>query len=336
LLAALTTAALTAIAAAQSAAPAMFPLLVERSADLRFVAVETQRYSIVFERTEDGWVAADRGGYPVTPAPVEELAVTLAAFTTAELVTDDPADHPALDVIGPGPETEDMRVTATTADGEVLADAFIGIPGSTTGPPRLSAVHVRRADENEVWMAAGVITLPRLLSRWFEPIARVPGPDVARISVLSGDRLLLTVEKNDFDAGTYAITYIDAELGELDAAIPDVGAVRALAGAIVTIAPEDVRPRDAVTVADDARTLRFETIDGLSVDVTVAAAGDAPWLLIAADGNGGETAAIAAGINEVTGGWAIMLTGQVTGRLTAELTEFYRIVTPADGFSVPY
>jgi hypothetical protein len=109
-----------------------------------------------------------------------------------------------------------------------------------------------------------------------------------------------------------------------------------LAGAIVTIAPEDVRPRDAVTVADDARTLRFETIDGLSVDVTVAAAGDAPWLLIAADGNGGETAAIAAGINEVTGGWAIMLAGQVTGRLTAELTEFYRIVTPADGFSVPY
>jgi hypothetical protein len=185
-------------------------------------------------------------------------------------------------------------------------------------------------------MAAGVITLPRLLSRWFEPIARVPGPDVARISVLSGDRLLLTVEKNDFDAGTYAITYIDAELGELDAAIPDVGAVRALAGAIVTIAPEDVRPRDAVTVADDARTLRFETIDGLSVDVTVAAAGDAPWLLSAADGNGGETAAIAAGINEVTEGWAIMLAGQVTGRLTAELTEFYRIVTPADGFSVPY
>jgi hypothetical protein len=106
LLAALTTAALTAIAAAQSAAPAMFPLLVERSADLRFVAVETQRYSIVFERTEDGWVAADRGGYPVTPAPVEELAATLAAFTTAELVTDDPADHPALDVIGPGPESD--------------------------------------------------------------------------------------------------------------------------------------------------------------------------------------------------------------------------------------
>lgn len=324
------------IAAAQPEAPAIFPLLAERPAELRFVAVETQRYSIVFERTGEGWVASDRGGYPVPQRPVDELVATLTAFTTAQLVTDNPADHAALDVIGPGPETQDIRVTATTDDGEVLADAIIGIPGSTTGPPRLSAVHVRRGDANEVWMAAGVITLPRLLAQWFEPIARVPGPDVARISVLSGDRLLLTVEKNDFDAGTYAITYIDPELGELDAAVPDVANVRALAGAIVTIAAEDVRPRDAVTVADDARTLRFETIDGLSVDLTVASANDAPWLLIAANGAGGEAAAVAADINAVTEDWAVMLAGPVTGRLTAELEAFYRIVRPADGFSAPY
>jgi hypothetical protein len=323
-------------AAAQPAESAMFPLLLERSADLRFVAVETQRYGIVFQRTEDGWVASDRGGYPVTQAPISDLVATLTAFTAAQLVTDNPADHAALDVAGPGPETEDIRVTATTADGEVLADAFIGIPGSTTGPPRLSAVHVRRADENEVWMAAGVITLPSLLAQWFEPIARVPGPDVARISVLSGDTLLLTVEKDDFDAGTYAITYIDPELGEADAAVPDVANVRALAGAIVTIAPEDVRPRDAVTVTDDARTLRFETVDGLSVDLTVATASDVPWLLISASGEGGEAATVAAGINSVTENWAVMLAGPVTGRLTAELEAFYRIVRPADGFSVPY
>jgi hypothetical protein len=115
-----------------------------------------------------------------------------------------------------------------------------------------------------------------------------------------------------------------------------VANVRALAGAIVTIAPEDVRPRDAVTVTDDARTLRFETVDGLSVDLTVATASDVPWLLISASGEGGEAATVAAGINSVTENWAVMLAGPVTGRLTAELEAFYRIVRPADGFSVPY
>jgi len=323
-------------AAAQPAPEPMFPAAAAAApGEIRYVTVETARYRLALENVGDEWLATDRGFYPVAADLIEPLVATVVAFTEAEMTTDAPADYAALDVVEPGPDTEAIRVTIADGDGEVLADAIIGAPGVTTGPPRRSGLHVRRAGEAEVWLTEGIVSLPRQVAQWFGAVARVPGPTIQRISILEGERLLFTVEKSDFDTGVYDLVYLDEELGAIEAAFVDISAIRALAGAIVTVAPDEVLAEEEVTVAGDARTIRYETVDGLVIDFTEAGANGAAWFLISAEAASGAAAA-ATEINELAAGRAIRMTDQITERLLSDLSVFYIIVTPADGASVPY
>jgi hypothetical protein len=318
-------------AAAQEVGGPMFPDLGEGGAAIQSLTLETQRYTIRIERQGDVWVAADRGDFPVRTAVVEPIIAALSTFVATEIRTNDPADYAALEVEGPGPDRDDVRITATDAGGDIIAAAIIGAPAATTGPPRRSGVHVRLDGEADVWLAEGVVTFPRMLANWFDPFAQVPGPSMARISVLAGERLLFVVEKTDFSTGAYQITYLDEELGDVELAALDFNEIRALAGAIVTIAPEDVLPQDAVTIAADARTLRYETRDGLIVDATIAMADEQPWVILAAtttaeaNSTAAEQAAI---INAAAENRAFAFSDQVIGRLTVDLSALYVILRP--------
>jgi hypothetical protein len=323
-------------AAAQEAGGPMFPGLANGGAAIQSLTIETQRYALRIERRGDSWVAAGRGDFPVRISVVDPIIASLSAFVATEIRTNDPAEYAALHVEGPGPDNEDVRITATDADGNVIAAAILGATGTTAGPPRRSGLHVRLEGEADVWMAEGIVSFPRLLTNWFEPFGQIPGPSMAKITILAGDRPLFVVEKTDFSTGAYQLTYLDEELGELEYAAIDINEIRALAGAIVTIAPEDVRSREAVTVAADARVLRFETRDGLVVDATIATAAEEPWVILAASTSADATGAAvdqAALINEASEGRAFAFSEQVMGRLTVDLSALYVIIRPGGGAS---
>jgi hypothetical protein len=263
---------------AAQTAEAMFPALAARGADLTGLTIEARRYRLELERRDGQWVAVDRGDYLVRQQPVLAILDSLAEFSPLTMRTDDPARYSAFDATGPGPDREDARITVW-AGGDIVADAIIGTPGAVRDPVPRSGVHVRRVDEAEVWLAAGVITIPMFLSNYLEPLAQIRGTEVARISMLEGDRLLMTAEKVDFDTATYHLVYLDPEIGAVEEAMLDNNAVRALNQAIVTISADDVLARDALAFPDNARTLRFETRTGLRLEMTAAAIGEEMWFV---------------------------------------------------------
>ncbi len=313
----------------------LFPLLKERGQDIARVTMETGLYHLELRHQGDTWVAVDRGDYPVLPGPIEGILAAVAALPASELVTTEPADYATYDVDDPGPGSVSVRITVATAADELLADVIVGAPGLTTGSPPRGGTFVRRGDEAEVWLAEGYVTVPRFLSQWFAPVANVRGPDVARVSILSGDRLLLTAEKTDFDTGTYAVAALDPELGLLAEAHINQDAIRAMAQAVVVIAPEDVLPREAVFVAPDARTVRFEMRDGLRLDFTFGDLAGSVWVLVNAEAGataGAEAVATAAAIRAAAEHWALSLPGINVATLTQDLALMYTIPRASEGY----
>lgn len=305
----------------------MFPLLVERGADVSQVTVEARRYSVTLERRNGGWVAIDRGDYPVKSEPVEQLITAMAQLTEFEPRTDNPELYPEIDVVGVGADTEDMHFMAQAADGTVLADAIVGMPSRSIG--NRSGTFVRRTNGAEAWLVEGAVFFPNYLPEWFNPLLSVPGPDIGRVTIFSGDRMLFDASKISFETGDYELDFLDEAYQRPNIEAED-NAIRNLAQAVVSTTFDDARPRETVTVPDDARTIRFQTRNGLSLGITLVPIETngvtQTWVLYDASAEPGSPAeADAAAMRLRTYDWAFLLPQSRIVTLSRDITQLVRV-----------
>jgi hypothetical protein len=315
-------------------APPVFPALVERAAEISQLTIQNRRYEIVLELRDGVWVAADRGDYPVLPDLVPQTLAGLAALREFEIRTEDPALFDQLDVVGPGPDTEDVYIKAVAANGDVLAEAIIGQPAAITAPPPRSGTFVRRVDENVVWLAEGGFFVPNLFYQWFDQLLGVPGRDVARVTVSAGEMLLFDAMKIDFATGDYELIFVDrAAVGNVpvEGAAAEDNVVRAIAQALLATGFDNAAPRESITFPANARTVQFETQTGLTVVFRVMSQkGAGTWVSIDATATPGTAAAeMAATITTETQRWVFQLPeSRITG-LTRAITDMV-ILPPTD------
>jgi predicted alpha/beta hydrolase family esterase len=328
-------------AMAQDGAP-MFPALADHVGDVAQLTIQNRRYEIVLELRDGVWVAADRGDYPVLPDLVPQTLTALAALRQFEVRTEDPALFDQLDVVGPGPDTEDVYVKAVAANGDVLAEAIIGQPTAITAPPPRSGTLLRRVDENIVWLAEGGFFVPNLFYQWFDQLLGVPGRDVARVTVSAGATLQFDAMKVDFATGDYELVFVDrAAVGNVpvEGATTEDNVVRAIAQALLATGLDNAAPRESITFPSNARTVQFETQTGLTVIFRVMTQkGAGTWVSIDATAAPGGTAAeMAATITTETQRWVFQLPeSRITG-LTRPITDMVLLppAEPADGIP-PY
>lgn len=301
-------------AAAQDTAGPMFPLLAERPGDVAEVFIEGRRYALDLRIAADGAVVdASRGAYPTRADLVTRLVENLVAFQRISIATDEPRRYGFYDVEGPTATEEDVHVRVVARNGDVLADAIIGAATVIPDTNR-SATAVRNTDEAEVWFTTGFITMPQQLSAWFDPVLQLPGRDVSRIVLSEGGVVLVDAVKQDFTTGAYAIAYIDPMLlppGLMPDGVPaDDNALRSLAQSVVGVVFEITVPRDTITVPENARTVRYETVAGYAVDVTLAPDGETTWVLFDAsvvEGAPATAQALADQIAARTANWAFRI-----------------------------
>ena len=286
----------------------MFPELAERMAEIDTLTIVGPQYAISVKREADGqWVAVDRGNYPVNGAPVDQLVAGLAELVEYEQKTDTPELYADLGVEGPGEGRDDVQVTITADDGDVLVDAVLGYAAQSIGRHTRGGMFVRRVDEDRVWLAEGAARPPAFEADFFGQLFNIPGPTVGRVQILAGDTLLFDAIKVDFDTGDYELEYLDPSIGPANAVAAD-SAVRNMSQAIVSVSFRNVRAVEDVTVAPDARTVRYVTQDGLSLSVTLADADGVTYVIFAADAAPGSAAeAQAAEIAAATDGFAFEL-----------------------------
>lgn len=314
----------------------MFPLLAAGPSAATSVTIEGPRYSLELELLDGVWIATDHGGYPVKSAPIEAVVAAMAGFVAVEIATEDPADYAGMGVAAREPDVSSEAIEVIIRDGygEVLAEGIVGSPTAIMTPRPRSGILVRRTEDAAVWLSEGGMSIPQRLSAWFEPLLQVRGPDVAAIAFYRGTTLLLEAQKTDFETGTYSVTAVAEEIGPLERVVADWDSMRAVAQAVVSVTADDVRGRDAVAIAEDARTIVFTTRDGLMLSLTLADVDGAVWVLIdAAAEEGAPAAATAQAIRDRTSEWAFLLPEFNTISLTQDLSNLYILLSPAGGGS---
>lgn len=326
------------VAAQETPAP-MFPLLTERAAEFAELTIEARRFAVTLALRDGAWVDASRGDYPVLAERALAVLAEITAFQRVVVATNEPGRYGFYDVQAPSPNEEDVHIRALAQNGDVLADAMIGAAVTIPDPPRAGTA-IRNMDEAEVWLATGAVTLPRNLSGWFDTVVRIPGRDLSRIVMSDGDHLLVDAIKADFATGTYAITNIDPALLPPNTpaeGIPaDDNSLRSLGQAVVGVRFEDATLRTNITVPEDARIVRFETVAGVAVDVTVAPNGELTWVLFDATA---LPTATPEGVAEVaalvtrTDRWAFLLQDIAVAALQRSPLELY--IPPPVDFAAP-
>ena len=88
-------------AAAETSSASLVPELDSRVNDAAAVTVTSAEGTFRLERTEDGWGAADKGGYPVDFERVKGLVLGVAGFDIVEAKTDNPDYYDKLGVQDP-------------------------------------------------------------------------------------------------------------------------------------------------------------------------------------------------------------------------------------------
>lgn len=304
----------------------MFPALAERQAEITQVSIDALRYDLVLEKRDGQWVAVNNGDYPVRSEPIDTMIAGLATLVEYERKTDNPDNYDLLHVVGPGDDRDDTRVTVIAANGDVLMDAILGKEAVAIGANTRGGMYIRRVDEDRVWLAEGAARPPTFTSDLFDMLFNIPGRDVGRLTILAGDTVLFDAIKTDFATGDYELEYLDPSIGPAGSTAND-SAVRGMSQAIVSTTFVNVKSADDVTVAPDARTLRYVTQQGLSLSVTLASDADGTTYVIytASAAPGSEAEAQAAEITAATHGFAFELQ---PGRLITFTRDIHELFTP--------
>lgn len=307
----------------------LFPALAADIDELSSVTIETARYQLRLEYRDGRWLSVDRGDYPVIPDPIVGIVTSLASMTMIERKTENPDWYDAVGVAGVGPGSESVHIAMFGPGNRVLADAIFGIPSESVRATIDGGMFVRRAGEATTWLAKGNFLVPGFAQEWFDFIMHVPGTDIARTTIFAGGEMLLDAVKVDFVLGDYDLAFLSPTVGPEGAVANDNG-MRGVAQAIVTLALDDARPRDTVTIPPNGRMVRFETRRGLHLDVTLAEADGETWVVFdataAADA---EAADQARDIVALTSRWAFRLPPHRIIALSRPLAELFTVPGPA-------
>lgn len=309
----------------------MFPALERDLAEVGAISIQTPQYTATWQRHDGNWVSPERGNYPARSGLVPDLVANLSRMTKVDAKTSTPDWYQYIRVGDPAatPPSGVAHVTVTSTDGSVLADAILGARSSSIAASYIrGGMFVREFDQVQSWLVEGTASVPADLPEWFDTIVDIPGPDIAAIAILEGDKTVLEVRKTDQAAGTYEVAHLESSEAAGDS-VANNNSIRNMGSAIVGLRIDDVRPIGDISFDENARTVRFTTKTGLQLAITVVEQDDVSWATFKATApDGSEAADAAADINARTANWVFKLNDSRAMRLTQPIASL--VQGPAD------
>ena len=261
----------------------MFAKLLDRLNEVVAMRVTGPDGIITLRRDTAGkWVLPERGGYPADVAKVRELALDVAGLQLVEAKTANEDRLPRLDLGEPGKKgARSKEVELLGQADKPLAALIIGKSNDKLSGGGRSGVYVRRKGDSQAWLAAGQLEVPSapmdLVKREF---VNLQPPEIARITLAADGPAPVVLTKPDAKAESFT----------LQGAVPpgkkpDPEKLERLAGSLVALTMQDVKPAAQVPVPPGTPKARFETWGGLRLDVAAVTegAGDKAehWLILA-------------------------------------------------------
>lgn len=251
--------------------------------------------SYTLERTRDGWVMAETGGYPVRSDRLTELAEGLETLSWGERRTSNPERLERLGLGDPRESGNGVLVEVFASNGAKTAEMITGRRGER--------LYARDPSDTVAFRVLG--ELPPLYTRqaWLDlDIVDIEETAISAVRMTDsrGASIYLTREAG---SGPRSFTpapphHNDRLRSRLAASTPAL--------AISRLAPIDVKLESDLTTRPVARHIT-ETYDGLEIDLRAWNEPDGYWVTLRAV-EAGDAARRAHTINDRAEGWAFKLT----------------------------
>lgn len=260
-----------------------------------------------------GWVLPAHDNYPASFDTVRRLLNGLAALDIVEPKTARPDWFGYINLVPP-PQGGGTLLTVRDGKGATLASLIFG--KSADAGSGGTKVFVRKADENQSWLARLPAPLPFALDEWMDKaLVSVERNRIARVEFSPASGPAFTLVRDSPDAPDFHFRALP------HGREPSPEAVDAAGAALVAFAFDDVRPRAKLDFSGGAHVVT-RTFDGLSVVVDVVREDDAYWArLYAAAAAGSEADEEARTINTKAYGWAYRLPAAEGAAFTATLEQ---------------
>jgi hypothetical protein len=254
----------------------LFPALAAKVNDIGTVVIARKDDATTIVRKDDTWAVSGKSDYPAAFDKVRKLVVELAELRPLEQKTSTPELFASL-------ELEDLSqadakstvVTLKDTAGAELVSVVVGKVRVGRGGASGDGVYVRKAGENQTWLAKGRVSLERGDVNWLDRVVvDVPRERVAKAIIAQPDGAKLVVSRPKATEKNFALEAVPAskKAKEWD--------VSQAAAAFERLELDDVRPMPAVV--DAKQYTEIVTFDGLIARAEIVELDGQPWAKISA------------------------------------------------------
>jgi hypothetical protein len=260
-------------------------LTPERLNQAASLTVTAKAKSFTVQRTQDGgWTVKDMADYPADPNMVRKALFALSELRTYEAKTRDPKRLAKLDLDDPqGKDANAKQLTVRDKAGKIIADVIFGKSNTTNVVLGKEMVYVRRAGEDQAWLAEGDPTLKAEALDWV--LRNVIDVDVERVreAVINDAKgeLRIHVAKDKAEDKDFTLKNLPEGRKAKEARL--LGYV---AESIDNVSLDDVRRvADIDFEKNGAGSGTWRTFDGLVIHAKIAEQDKKTWIALTAEVN---------------------------------------------------
>jgi Domain of unknown function (DUF4340) len=224
------------------------------------------------ERQPDGWVVAEREGYPADVGKLRKNLVALAEASILEEKTANPGNYERLGVQDIDKDSAKGVAVSLAAANRQLPTLIIGNADGT------KYRYVRRAGAAQSFLIDRDPDFPRNTPQWLAPtIVDVRSDRVQKVVIQHKDGETVTIEKPDRKATNFDVPGVPAGRELLYPGVANV-----IANSLRELNLQDVAMADSAAATQPTVHVEFLTFDGLVIDVDGSKDGDKSWITLAA------------------------------------------------------
>lgn len=261
----------------------MFPALTADALKGATTLVVAAKGKTITVYAKDGtWVVKEMADYPADPALVQKALFALLELRPHEAKTKDPNRLAKLELEDPkGKDAQSKQLTVKDKDGKVLADIVVGKSNTTNVILGKEMVYVRKAGDNQAWLAEGDPSLKDAVLDWVK--RNVIDVDVERIAAVATknakDEDVLLLAKAKADDKDFTIKNLPEGRTPKEART-----ISYVAESLDNVMLEDVRKAADIDFAKNGvGSGAWRTFDGLVVKVRMAEQDKKFWVTLTAE-----------------------------------------------------
>ena len=276
----------------------VLPAFESKASLVGMVTVTTSEESYHIVRGPQGWAVAEKGGYPVTDAKIQELTEALSHITYAKAMTRDDRKFDRIGLGDPAQGGTGALIEVSDGEGNDFAKLLVGY--------REGQSYVRKPDDLQAW-AVGNGVLPPLqrASAWLDlEVVRIAAADITGADVRPAEGPPYRLQSTG--TGVFALAPPNDRRMVFAALGPKM-----VAEALTRLAPTDVTLAAQVAVGAPHAEHVTRLASGVAIVVRCWRAKDRGWVTVSAataEGASPEAVSLAQAINGKAAPWAFALT----------------------------